>query len=102
MNTPASGKSEPVSVRVLDREYTVGVTAEERESLVAASRVLDSRMRELRGNNRMVAMERVAVLAALNLAHELEILREENRSRDRALASALDALERRLAQLPQE
>jgi len=101
VSTP-EGKAEPVNVRILDREYTVGVTAEERESLVAASRVLDSRMRELRGNNRMVAMERVAVLAALNLAHELEILREENRSRDRALASALDALERRLAQLPQE
>ena len=101
MSTP-EGKAEPVNVRILDREYTVGVTAEERESLVAASRVLDSRMRELRGNNRMVAMERVAVLAALNLAHELEILREENRSRDRALASALDALERRLGQLPQE
>jgi len=98
----AEGKAEPVNVRILDREYTVGVSAEERESLVAASRVLDSRMRELRGNNRMVAMERVAVLAALNLAHELEILREENRSRDRALANALDALERRLARLPQE
>ncbi len=101
MSTP-EGKAEPVNVRILDREYTVGVTAEERDSLVAASRVLDSRMRELRGNNRMVAMERVAVLAALNLAHELEILREENRTRDRALASALDALERRLGQLPQE
>ncbi len=101
MSAP-DGKAEPVNVRILDREYTVGVTAEERESLVAASRVLDSRMRELRGNNRMVAMERVAVLAALNLAHELEILREENRSRDRALANALDALERRLAQLPQD
>ena len=98
----AEGKAEPVNVRILDREYTVCVSAEERESLVAASRVLDSRMRELRGNNRMVAMERVAVLAALNLAHELEILREENRSRDRALANALDALERRLARLPQE
>ena len=102
MSNHDAARSEPVTVRILDREYTVGVTAEERDSLVAASRVLDSRMRELRGNNRMVAMERVAVLAALNLAHELEILREENRSRDRALACALDALERRLAQLPQE
>ena len=101
MSTP-EGKAEPVNVRILDREYTVGVTAEERDSLVAASRGLDSRMRELRGNHRMVAMERVAVLAALNLAHELEILREENRSRDRALANALAALERRLAQLPPE
>ena len=37
----AEGKAEPVNVRILDREYTVGVSAEERESLVAASRVLD-------------------------------------------------------------
>ena len=101
MSTP-QGKAEPVNVRILDREYTVGVTAEERDSLLAAARALDGRMRELRGNNRMVATERVAVLAALNLAHEREILREENRQRDRALASALDSLERRLAQLPQE
>lgn len=101
MSAPAN-KAEPVNVRILDREYTVGVSAEERDSLLAASRLLDSRMREVRGNNRMVATERVAVLAALNLAHELELLREENRSRDRALANALDALERRLAQLPQD
>ncbi len=102
MSTPEGTAAEPVNVRILDRDYTVGVTPEERNSLLAAARVLDERMREVRGNNRMVAMERIAVLAALNLAHELEILREENRTRDRALANALDALERRLARLPAE
>ena len=102
MSRPESTAAEPVNVRILDRDYTVGVTPEERNSLLAAARVLDERMREVRGNNRMVAMERIAVLAALNLAHELEILREENRTRDRALANALDALERRLARLPAE
>ena len=94
--------TEPVSIRILDRDYTVGVQPAQREGLLAAARLLEKRMHEIRGGNRMVAMERVAVLAALNLAHELEILREENRTRDRALASALDALERRLGQLPQE
>lgn len=72
MSTPEHGKSEPVSIRVLDREYTVGVTEAERASLTSAARMLDARMRELRGSNKMVAPDRLAVLTALNLAHELQ------------------------------
>ena len=64
--------SEPVGVRVLDREYTVGVSAEERDGLLAAARLLDARMRELRGNNKTVSPDRLAGLTALNLAHELQ------------------------------
>ena len=70
-------QNEPVSVRILDREYTVGVEPAERDSLTAAARMLDARMREIRGNNRMAAVDRVAVLAALNLAHELQLMRDE-------------------------
>ena len=88
--------SEPVSVRVLDREYTVGVSAEERDGLVAAARLLDARMRELRGNNRMVAVDRIAVLAALNLAHEVQQLRQERDAQQRELSATLDTLNRRL------
>jgi len=88
--------TEAVSVRVLDREYTVGVGAGEVEGLMAAARVLDARMREVRGANRMAAIDRVAVLAALNLAHELEQLRRDAERRDRELADALSALELKL------
>ncbi|MCC4634548.1 cell division protein ZapA [Xanthomonas dyei] len=88
--------TEPVSVRILDREYTVGVTADERESLTAAARLLDLRMREIRGSNRMAAVDRVAVLAALNLAHELQQLRDQQALYDRELANTLDTLNRRL------
>ncbi len=88
--------NEPVSVRILDREYTVGVTADERESLTAAARLLDLRMREIRGSNRMAAVDRVAVLAALNLAHELQQLRDQQALYDRELANTLDTLNRRL------
>ena len=88
--------NEAVSVRVLDREYTVGVAAEERESLTAAARLLDGRMREVRGSNRMAAVDRVAVLAALNLAHELQQLREENEQRDREISRLLEDLQRKL------
>ena len=53
-------------------------------------------MREIRGGNRMAAVDRIAVLAALNLAHELQQLRDDNASRDRELARVLDGLQRRL------
>ena len=43
--------NEPVSVHILDREYTVGVEAGERSSLMAAAKLLDSKMREVRGGN---------------------------------------------------
>lgn len=88
--------SEPVNVRILDREYTVGVGSGEIDGLMAAARLLDARMREVRGANRMAAIDRVAVLAALNLAHELEESRREAERRDRELAGALSALQAKL------
>jgi cell division protein ZapA len=92
-------KAEPVSIRILDREYTVGCEPDERDSLVAAAKVLDAKMREVRGSNRVAALDRVAVLAALNLAHELQQLRDDNRHRERELARTLDDVNRRLDDL---
>lgn len=92
-------KATPVSIRLLDREYTVGCEPDERDSLLAAAKLLDSRMREIRGSNRMAALDRVAVLAALNFAHELQQLRDENAARDRELSRNLGDLNRRLDDL---
>lgn len=91
-----SGTTEPVSIRLLDREYTVGVEPGERDSLMAAARLLEAKMREVRGANRMAAVDRVAVLAALNMAHELQQARDGNAGRDAELAQALEGLRRRL------
>ena len=84
--------SDPVNVKILDREFTVGVEAGERESLVAAAHLLDARMREIRGSNRMAALDRVAVLTALNLAHELLQLKQAAEQRDLALNRSLGEL----------
>ena len=89
-------QNEPVSVRILDREYTVGVEPAERDSLTAAARMLDARMREIRGNNRMAAVDRVAVLAALNLAHELHLMRDELALQQQRFQNAMNDLNRRL------
>ena len=88
--------SEPVNIRVLDREYTIGVEPDGRDSLMAAARLLDSKMREVRGANRMAAVDRIAVLAALNLAHELQQLRDAGGKHDSELARTLDDLQRKL------
>ena len=89
-------QNEPVSVHILDREYTVGVEPAERDSLTAAARMLDTRMREIRGSNRMAAVDRVAVLAALNLAHELQQMRTELAQQQQRFQSTLDGLNRRI------
>ena len=91
-----SASSTPVTIRSRDREYTVGVDPAERDGLEAAARTLDARMREIRGGNRTASVDRVAVLTALNLAHELQLLRDESARQAVALQQTLADLNRRL------
>lgn len=91
--------SEAVTIRILDREFTVGCSDEEREGLLAAARMLDARMREARGGNRMLGIDKVAVLVALNLAHELQQSRGTLDEREKVLQASLGDLNRRLDQL---
>jgi cell division protein ZapA len=88
--------TEPVEVRILDREFTVGCEPGERDSLMAAAQLLDTRMREIRGAHKMAALDRIAVLAALNLAHELIQQRSGGGERERELTRSLGDLTRRL------
>ncbi len=88
--------SEPVNVKILDREFTVGCEPDERDKLMAAAQLLDSRMREVRGSNRMAALDRVAVLTALNLAHELLQFKQQDNTHDQAIAHTLNEMNRKL------
>lgn len=63
--------SDPVKVRLLDREFMVAAPPEERDSLLESARHLDERMREIRDAGKVVGLDRIAVMAALNLSHEL-------------------------------
>lgn len=60
----------PVSVTILDKEYVVACKDKERESLLGAVDYLKKRLREVRETGRVAGSERVAVMAALNIAHE--------------------------------
>ena len=60
-----------VTIRILEKEYNVACPAEEKSDLVASAELLNSKMREIRDSGKVVGLDRVAVMAALNLANEL-------------------------------
>ena len=60
-----------VSVRILEKEYQVACLPEERSELLDSAEDLNTRMREIRDAGNIVGLDRIAVMAALNLAHEL-------------------------------
>jgi cell division protein ZapA len=92
----AVAQTSPVAVSILDREYLVACTAEERAGLIAAAAYLDGKMREVRNAARSATVDRVAVLAALNITHELLELKHKSSESDHAYGDALGALRARL------
>lgn len=60
-----------VSVRILEKEYQVACLPEERSELLDSAEYLNAQMREIRDAGNIVGLDRIAVMAALNLAHEL-------------------------------
>ncbi|HSC68625.1 MAG TPA: cell division protein ZapA [Cellvibrio sp.] len=63
--------NETVFVKILDKEYQVACPREERQALVESAQLLDERMKAIRGSGAVIGLERIAVMAALNLSHEL-------------------------------
>ncbi|EQD65967.1 Cell division protein ZapA-like protein, partial [mine drainage metagenome] len=63
------------NVRILDRDYMVACPHDERPALLDAAEYLNARMREVRDSGKVVGLDRVAVMVALNMANELLQLR---------------------------
>lgn len=88
--------SEPVSVIILDREFLVACTEDERPGLIAAAHYLDSKMRAMRNAARGAGLDRVAILAALNISHELLDARQQASTEAIRLAEKLQAINAKL------
>ena len=67
----------PVTVRILDKEYFVGCPPDERQDLLDSAEFLNKKMREERDTGKVVGADRIAVMAALNMAAELLRLRRQ-------------------------
>lgn len=69
-----------VSVRILDKEYQIACPASERTDLLDSAEVLNNKMREIRDSGRIVGLDRIAVMAALNMANDLLHAQERDKS----------------------
>lgn len=65
-------QTQTVTVYILDKEYHVVCPVEERANLERAAAYLDGKMREIRRSGKVIGAERIAVLAALNITHDLQ------------------------------
>jgi cell division protein ZapA len=85
-------QKEPVTVRILDREFRVMCSEEERRTLVESALALDEQMRAIRDSGKVTSIEKIAVMCALNLAAENKQLKDER-------ASYAENIDQRIAQL---
>ena len=60
-----------IAVKILSKDYQISCPEDQTHHLIDAALLLDGRMKEIRNSGRVIGAERIAVMAALNLAHEL-------------------------------
>ncbi len=57
-------------IEILDKSFTVACPEDERHALLDSVKLLDERMRYIRDNDKVLGIERIAIIAALNIAHD--------------------------------
>ena len=85
-----------VSIRILDKEYQVACPASERTDLLDSAEVLNAKMHEIRDSGRIVGLDRIAVMAALNMANDLLHAKERDKYLEGNLSDRLRDMSDRL------
>jgi cell division protein ZapA len=87
-----------VSIKILGKEYQVACPIEEKAALLASAELLNKKMQDIRNSGKVLGLDRVAVMAALNMANELIKRTDEDRQlkdivdlRIRAMRERLDS-----------
>ena len=86
----------PLSVRILEKDYFVACAPNERSELLDSAEFLNNRMREIRDSGKIVGLDRIAVMAALNLAHEVIRLRANSTGNEQEFGHRLKTLRERV------
>ena len=91
-----SENSARVSVRILEKDYQIACPTDERSDLLDSAELLNSRMREIRDGGKVIGLDRIAVIAALNMANELIRLRSRDGHLESEVGSRLRILRERV------
>jgi cell division protein ZapA len=85
-----------VSVRILEKEYHITCPNEERSDLLDSAEFLNLKMREIRDSGKVVGLDRIAVIAALNMANELIRFRNRDSNLESDVGGRLRILRERV------
>ena len=85
-----------VSVHIMEKEYLIACPYDERSALLDAAEFLNARMREIRDTGKVVGLDRIAVMAALNLAHEILKGKDRESRLDNGVGQRVRALRERV------
>ena len=66
-----STDSAPITINILDKEYRVSCTPGERDALMNSANFLNGKMKEVRDTGKVIGMDRISIMASLNITHEL-------------------------------
>lgn len=86
-----------VTVKILDKDYQVACPEEQEAELVVSAKYLDKQMRSIRETGKVIGLERIAVMAALNISYELLQASDQSETpRPLPDANAMDGLTRKV------
>jgi cell division protein ZapA len=85
-----------VTVKILEKEYHVTCPPEERPALVDSAEYLNRKMREIRDSGKVIGLDRIAVMAALNIVNELLRARDHDEGVENGLAARLKTMRERV------
>ena len=85
-----------VSISILEKEYQVACLANEKAALMESAEMLNQKMREIRDSGKVVGLDRVAVMAALNMANELRQKTGEDKELKDIVGGRVKAMRERL------
>ncbi len=86
----------PVTVHILDKEYLISCDDSEREQLHTAATFLNLKMKEVKDGGKIIGSERIAVMAALNIAHELLAYKRQNADYTKTIDKTVQRLRNKL------
>ncbi|MGZ4970008.1 MAG: cell division protein ZapA [Methylobacter sp.] len=84
-----NNKPQPVSLTIMGKEYKIACAPDEQSDLIKSAHQLDVQMRQMRDSGKVAGADRIAVMAALNLAHELQLMKNQNAALNQTLSECL-------------
>lgn len=93
-----SDSGNAVKIHIMDKEYLVACPPEEQEALLASARYLNEKMSGIRESGKVVGIDRIAVMSALNMAHEIIASGSGNESETESCSERIRQLNSRIAE----